>query len=693
MNTYHKTIAISLLTLVWGAASAQQAPDTSSWVCEFCPPAESQSGSFSLGVGWVDDLSYKFEDFTGLDEGGYLVAGGSALRTTETDYWRFDAHQLGLRSREIAVDGGKPGSYRLRLAYVELPQFITDSARSIYPNAGDGSLVLPAGWVSAPNTQGMTALDASLRPLRLRQDRERFDVGVALTPPGRWRYKVDYSHELKEGVRAIGGGFLFTSSLLPTPVDYVTDQVDVSAVYAAEKWQAELSYYGSFFNNDEDRLTWENAFNPLFPGAAGGQLALAPDNEFHRLGLAGTYRAGERTRLTGSIGIGRMLQDDDYLPYTVNVGLPAAPLPLNSLDGEVDVIDLIARLDSRLGARTRVEVQYRYYERDNDSSVAAYQPVTMDLFVNEPRLNRPYSYDRQTLNAEASYRLNSAVRIAAGVEYEQFERSRAEASDTDEGSAWARLRLGLGQRIDANIRLNYSDRNGDDIDPAAELAATENPLLRKYHYADRERQEVRAMITLSLLEDVQLTLGGGYAEDDYDQSILGLNDSEYQDVSIDLSIAPNEKGLLHAFYTLENIETEVSNNEALTGTDWFGDTEDTIQSFGAGIEFRNIKDKKIDLSVDYVYSRAEGEYRIDDGRDAAPFPDLTTRLEGVRVRLNYPLRGGAELVLDYYNERFRSSDWALDGVDPDEIFNFLSLGEVAPRYNVDSVAIFYRKTF
>ena len=104
-------------------------------------------------------------------------------------------------------------------------------------------------------------------------------------------------------------------------------------------------------------------------------------------------------------------------------------------------------------------------------------------------------------------------------------------------------------------------------------------------------------------------------------------------------------------------------------------------------------DKKIDLSVDYVYSRAEGEYRIDAGQDAAPFPDLTTRLEGVRVRFNYPLRGGAELVVDYYNEQFRSSDWSLDGVNPDEVFNFLSLGEMTPRYNVDSVAVYYRTTF
>ncbi len=411
------------------------------------------------------------------------------------------------------------------------------------------------------------------------------------------------------------------------------------------------------------------------------------------MGLSGHYRLGERTRLYGSLGVGRMNQDADYLAYTVNPNLAAAALPADSLDGTVDVIDLIARIDSRVGSRGRVEAQYRYYERDNDSPVADYRPVTMDLFVNPARRNRPYSYDRQSLSVEGGYRLSSALRLAAGAEYEQFERSREEAADTDEGSAWARVNFSLGDRVDGFLRLAYQDRDGDELDPAAALAEADNPLLRKYHYADRERQEVRALITLTPHDKVQLGLGGGFAEDDYDESILGLNDSEYEDLSLDLAVTPAAGTSLHGFYTWENIESEVSNSETLTGTDWFGVTEDTIRTYGAGVEFTDIGEKGADLAIDYVYSRAEGEYRIDAGVNAAPFPDLITRLEGIRLRFSYPLNSGAELVLDYYHERLRSRDWALDGVAPDEVFNLLTLGELAPQYNIDSIAVFYRAAF
>ncbi len=236
MNSHRLMITAILLGLVWQAAPAQPAPDTSSWACEFCPAPEHRESSLSLGVGWVDDPSYKFQDFSGLDEGYYPVVGGSALRIDENDYWRIELHQLGLRSREIAVDGGEPGKYRLRAQYVELPNFLTESARTIYPNAGAGIIELPDFWTRGFNTQSMSALDISLRPLGLRQDRERFAFGVDLTPPGRWRYQVDFDHETKQGVRAIGGGFLFTSSLLPSPVDYVTDEIDASAIYEADRW-------------------------------------------------------------------------------------------------------------------------------------------------------------------------------------------------------------------------------------------------------------------------------------------------------------------------------------------------------------------------------------------------------------------------------------------------------------------------
>lgn len=696
-------LCAALVLLLYCAASPAQpmdpAPDTSTWVCEFCPPTEQFIADLQLGSGWVSDSSYRYSRYSGLGQGGFVLLDGSALWTSDTDYWRFKARDAGLRSRLLHLDGGAAGRYRLRVRYSETPHFITDSPLTPFVNAGSTELRLPQDWIQAPSTRLMAGLGQSLRPLRLRQDRERFDIGLTLTPAGPWRYELDYQRETRQGVRAGAGAFLFTGSLLPIPIDQVTDGVLASATYEAEDWHLRLSYDGSFFNNDVNSLTWDNPFSALVPGANSGQLALAPDNEYHRLGASGSIALGGQTRLSGRLGYGRMTQDEAYLAYTVNDRLPVnirlrqQALPAPSLDGSVDVVDFGAALTARPGANTRLAVRLDYYDRDNASPVLSYQPVTMDLFVNEPIQNRPYSFRRQSISAEASHRIARPVRLAAGVKYQQLERSRLTAANTDEQSAWARLRWDLGAWLDASLKLAYSDRDGDEISPEALIAETENPLLRKFHYADRKREAVNLILNAQPHETIQLALSGGYKSDDYDQSALGLTDSRMRDLSADLSIVPRSGLVLHAFYTREKIDSSVAGSQPGLDAGWIGDTVDTIHSLGAGLALNDLGERDIDLSLDWISSRARGEYRISSADSRTAFPDLGNRIKGLRLRLSAPVRKTTTLHVELYHEQFNSTDWALDGVTPDAVFNLLSFGETSPHYSINSVAISVQTRF
>ena len=72
-----------------------------------------------------------------------------------------------------------------------------------------------------------------------------------------------------------------------------------SGVCAASTVQATLGYQLSMFRNDRDALTWSNPFFPVTSGASRGQLALAPDNQFHQvLGSAG-YDITPTIRVSG----------------------------------------------------------------------------------------------------------------------------------------------------------------------------------------------------------------------------------------------------------------------------------------------------------------------------------------------------------------------------------------------------------
>jgi predicted porin len=95
-------------------------------------------------------------------------------------------------------------------------------------------------------------------------------------------------------------------------VDYETDQVDVTASYTRKKWQAKIAYYGSLFRNNKESLKWQNPYTPTVAGADTGQLALAPDNQFHQIVASGGYQLADRTRVIGDVAIGRMKQNKKF---------------------------------------------------------------------------------------------------------------------------------------------------------------------------------------------------------------------------------------------------------------------------------------------------------------------------------------------------------------------------------------------
>ena len=67
-----------------------------------------------------------------------------------------------------------------------------------------------------------------------------------------------------------------------------------------------------------------------YPNGSGG-LAVAPDNQFHRLRLGGSYHFMPKWILQVDGSYGRALQDDDFPDYTVNQQLVVAqPVPRGS---------------------------------------------------------------------------------------------------------------------------------------------------------------------------------------------------------------------------------------------------------------------------------------------------------------------------------------------------------------------------
>jgi MtrB/PioB family decaheme-associated outer membrane protein len=688
-NLWLLLVALSfpMLAVAETTTELTDAVDTSNWVCEYCKFEQGLSGEIELGLGHVSDPSFKFGEYNGLyDEGAFLIGNATArYRGEDAEFYNLQVRDLGLDSREIDIEGGRQGSYRLFLNYDEIPHYLSDSARTPYLGSGSDILLLPSGWTNAGSTAGMTELNSSLREVDLYMQRKRLTVGADVIFSGKWETAFDVRHEERDGQKRSAGTFLFNSAQLVEPVDYVTDELDFSVSYNTRKTQSRLAYYGSFFSNQNSSLTWQNAYNPITPGADAGQRALSPDNQFHQFLLSSAYQMSKSTRVSGDIALGRMLQDEDLLAATINPNLAVA-LPRSSADAQVNTLTANLKIDSSVSDKLRLNAALRYNDRDNQTPSTSFNWVTTDTFVTVPRSNLPYSFTDQSLKLGADYRFTRATLLSGGYDFEKRHRTNQEVANTTENTLWGKVNVRASEKVDVTLRAAHAIRDGSDYNPVAETDPSQNPLMRKYNLADRTRDTGSIQFGFNPTELVNFGLGIEAASDDYTDSLLGLTASNEISYNADVSVMLSEATTLHGFAVRNLIKSEQAGSQTFSTPDWFATNDDTIDTLGIGVKHQMIVDK-LDIGADYVVTRSTGKVSVNTGAPAAGFPALKTDLDSLKMYADYRMQENLTLHLAYWYEHYGSEDWSLDGVDAGTIANVISFGEVSPDYNVNVVML------
>jgi len=661
--------------------------DTSNWVCEYCVFEQGLSGEIELGLGNVSDSSYKFGEYNGLyDKGGFLIANANVrYRDEDATYYDLKVRDLGLDTREVGIEGGRQGSYKIFLNYDEIAHYVSDSAKTPYLGNGGESLSLPSGWVDSASTAGMTELNPSLRGVDIYNQRKRLTVGADVILSGKWQTAFDVRHEERNGQKRTGGAFLFKSAQLVEPIDFTTDELDFSASYNTKKWQSTLAYYGSFFNNQDTSLTWQNAFTPDVAGADAGQRALAPDNQFHQFLFTSAYQLTHFTRISGDIAVGRMLQDDDLLAATTNPNLAVA-LPTNSANARIDTLTADLKLDSTVSEKLQLNVALRYNDRDNKTPSNVYDWVTTDSFAAAPRSNLPYSFTEQSIKLGADYRFNRANRLSAGYDYEKKSRTNQEVDDTKENTVWGKYNVRTSDKIDVTLKAAHGIRDASNYNSVIETVPAQNTLMVKYNMADRTRDTGGIQATYNPGERISIGLGMELSRDDYTNSTLGLTESRDTTYNADIAMVLTEVTTAHAFATKQLIKSQQAGSQTFTTPDWSANNDDTIDTLGIGIKHQLIADK-LDIGADYVKTRSSGKVSVITGVPPADFPDNDSDLDSLKLYADYQMKDNMTLHAAYWYEHYSSTDWALDNVDPDTIPNIISFGENSPNYNVNVVMV------
>ena len=722
------------------AAEAEEEPDESDLLIEDLTVVKSE---IEVGVGNVSDASYRFGRYNGLEDSGlFPIVNVDIYKRGPWDgddagYWRLTGNNLGIETRDLSFEMGRQGSYNFYLGFDEIPNYQYDDSLTIFQGAGTTNLTLPAGWVPGQTTATMTQLVPNLRPYDIKHSRKRYEIGGDVSFMSGWNFEVNFNREKKDGDKTMGltignSGGNPRAVLAPEPIDYQTDQIEAVLTFADATKQLSLGYYVSLFDNANESLTWQNPYSNIagwtttalvgYPTGQ-GQMHLAPDNEFHQINLSAGWNISSNTRLSGDVSFGRATQDQQFLPYTINPRLAATvtqPLPVDSLDGEVDNTFVALRFTTRPFDSLTLGANYKYDDRDNTTHHHEFVYIGGDslaqntaLTSGQRRYNEPKSYRDQSFRFDGTWNATDWLRISGEAQFRQTERPHQEREEIDEDSYSLNFAIDTGGFLSGGLRLATSDRDGgseylgyetfiggyapgyyNTVVPFVGGFPFENhPDLRKFNQADRERQGGELYATFMPVEEVSISASLNYNEDDYTDSDRGLTFSRVNSYNVDVTWAPTISTSAYIFASEERYKNDQDGSSfggATRGVQiydparmWNVKSRDYIFTYGVGFNTKFLEDK-LTVGVDYVNSAADTDIltTVGSGLARANLPTSISDLSSASVYGDYRWRRNITLRVRFAFEDFESTDWAVDNVPANQLANMILMGEGSPDYQV-----------
>lgn len=663
--------------------------DISKWDCNYCAYVYGWRGEIELGFGNLSDSALKYGKYNGLyEEGVFGIANARADYTNEKgQFFNLNLRNLALDNASANISGGVQGDFEIYFNYKELLTTEGHQLSSVFTNSGSENLALPNDWTAIGQSGDV---NTPLFPVDLQTDRQRFNLGGLFIPAKHWEASIDFQRDKRSGNKRTAGAFFFNSVEMLEPVDYLTDEVELSATYTNRKLQSRFSFYASTFKNDKPSLTWPNVFGQIVSGADRGQLALPPDNSFQQVRFTSGYQIG-KTRISGDIASGSMSQNVDFLAPTLNDQI-LVQLPQESADVKVDTLTGSLRVNTTVNQKLQLVASYRLNERDNKTESLLYSFVTTDGFAGGMRRNLPYSFRTESYNAEGVWRLNRVAKVSMGYDFDVRERSYQEVKKTEEDIGWAKLRIRASNKLDLQFRYSKAQRDASGYNQIAEIEPGQNILMRKYNMADRDRSSSFAGASFYLHERVTIDVSVDSSRDHYTDSLIGLTRARDLTLNGDIAVAFSDALSGHLFATREKIQSKQVGSQSFSYPDWYSQNKDIIGTVGCGVNY-SLNKEKITLSANYIESDSASDITVITYSVNGIYPPLTTNFRSFEANIDYALSETLTLTASAAYQRYEVEDWQTDDLTFNALTNQVGIGYNDLNYSLSAIIGSIRYSF
>ncbi len=678
-----------------------------------------------------DHNSSQFDEYRDLRPGLFIQGFQSSLdHLFQKHYFlTFQTRNSLQNDRAFRATFGDTGKYHFEFNWHSTPHDFTNTAVTLFTATAPGVFTIPAAVRAnlvndAGNLplmlEGATPLDVALK-------RKLGSGSFEYTPSAQWTLILGYSHENENGYRPLGAMLNgFTNMLeLPEPIDYRIQEAKAGVEYGSHRGGFQADYTASIFNNQVSSLVFDNPFRSTdaLGGSARGRMALYPDNNAQSLNFAGAVNFSDSTRLMAAVSPEWVRQNAPFLPYTINSLAGVPNLPATSLNGVKTRLAMNYTLASYPLANLSVTAHYRDYDYGNQTPSLLFPGyVQADGSISTlARQSLPYSFNHQTVGAEATWLLHKDDALTFGYDFEKLDRVHRDVAASQEHTGSVTLDLNPRKWILFRGSFRHAQRDpqayvfNEELDPMGE-GANAVPLpdgWRMFDEAARTRNKADALVEIDATDRLSVTASFGTLQDRFGDTIYGVLGSRSLDSTVDASYLLGANLSLFGNYAYERYKSDQRSRQysgpmgsapvnSTPNNDWESYIRDGIHTVGAGISASGLRRK---LNVDSFYSlsmakgniatRALGDPRLPGFLVTAvqDYPETGNRFHTVTGAVRYQLAKDVFAKVEYRFERYDRADFQIAGMSPymapyDPRTNIsVFLGADVPGYQVHIVTV------
>jgi MtrB/PioB family decaheme-associated outer membrane protein len=664
-------------------------------------PAQPQQAvsTFTPQFGHVD-FGYRGTSFTGdearynryrdLRDGPYVDRFRFA-KENETTAFRAEANNVGYRDQRYYADLQRIGKLKAAFEFNSNPLDQT-RARGYFTGAGGNTLTINDAAQTAIQTSPLnaeSALAAYGSNYNIEGRRDLANFGMTYTAARDVDVKVQVRNTNRSGTNLQDFGFGSSPGNMmvldmPVPIDDRTTDLRTRLEWANQRGLLAVGYDASWYDQHNPAFTFDNpqrvADSPT-AGPAFGRAALMPSNSVNTFNVTGSYKLPSHSRATAAISYGKMNQNESLLPNTTNTALVGvAALPRATAEAKVDVLSTVFGFNSRPTRDLWLNAKFRYYDFNNTTELFTTTVVPGDFAIGGLTTSEPTAVARKTFDADASYSPLKFLDVGAGYTYEGSANHVANEavqgriySSTSENTFRVLANSTGSQYVMARIKYERSNRTGNEFDEQMLRELGEQPGIRHFDIAPRDRDRVTGTFTVTPTSIVDVNASISYGHDKYPETTYGLQDSKVNGYTVGFDLVPNaivNFGLNFGREKYDTYQASRTSNPAPDPTftdarrDWNNTINDKVNTFSANLDLVKAI-KRTDIRFGYDISDGNTNYTyglVPNTTLAAPVQYATqpkNRLDVGKVDVQYFIRANLALGAAYWYENWKVQDFAL----------------------------------